>query len=884
MRSYLLFALVLCKAILLTTVSSYAGIIRGRVTDEQGAALAFANVAVRTTATSTATNEQGNYQLKLPPGRYELVFQYVGYKPRTEAVQVAGGDTLTVLNVSLQTETYNVGEVLVRSTDRDPAYALVQHAIQWRRYHRAEIAAFSARTYIKAIIRLTDVPGKILGIIKTDPSLKPGVVYLSESVSELSFRQPNQIRERMISSRVSGSSKGFSFNRASGRSFNFYDNLIQSGFSERGFVSPVAQNAMLFYRYELMGTSTQDGRQIHKIRVTPRRRNDPAFTGFIYLVDGTWRLHSLELSLNQNSGIEYVESIRIAQQFAPAPGPSDVWVMQSQKVSLVGEGFGFKGNGSFNAILSDYRVTPTYPNRPDEKVVAAAPVAATATPAPVGRETVTDVKKQRPELGGISRQLRQQTKLADKQLEQQARAAGIEPLAKGEVMRVEEGANERDSAYWAQIRPIPLTDEESRDYQVKDSTEVIKKSKPYQDSLDRKRNQVEPIEVLLTGYEYSNSFRRRTVRLEPIFNTLQYSTVEGVIVNAQATYTQRFEDRRNYSFTPTLRYGFAARLFSPSLAGGYTYKPLSFTRIGFVVGRTIENFDPASQLTPFINTQYTLLRNTNYAKYYQRDGGEINFRTELVNGLTLRTALGYADRQELQNATIKTIVDVPGRAFTPNDPINEELPGGTSFGRSQSLTAFAELLWQSGQQYIIRPTGKFNLGSKYPTFRLGLRQSFGGVLGSDVRYSRLEGGLRKTLELGLFGESNFDVTVGGFLGQPQLSFMDYRHFAGNQTIFAADFNQFQLLDYYTFSTRRSYIEGHYNHHFNGFFLNKIPLLRRLKWQEVASLNYLRTPTVGHYVELGAGVEHIFKLFRVDVYTALRSGQKLDTGIRIGAGF
>ena len=40
--------------------------------------------------------------------------------------------------------------MLVRSTDRDPAYALVQHAIQWRRYHRAEVAAFSARTYIKA--------------------------------------------------------------------------------------------------------------------------------------------------------------------------------------------------------------------------------------------------------------------------------------------------------------------------------------------------------------------------------------------------------------------------------------------------------------------------------------------------------------------------------------------------------------------------------------------------------------------------------------------------------------------------------------------------------------------------------------------------------------
>ena len=70
------------------------------------------------------------------------------------------------------------------------------------------------------------------------------------------------------------------------------------------------------------------------------------------------------------------------------------------------------------------------------------------------------------------------------------------------------------------------------------------------------------------------------------------------------------------------------------------------------------------------------------------------------------------------------------------------------------------------------------------------------------------------------------------------------------------------------------------HHFKGLFLNHIPLMRRLKWREVATgkmligdfahrtsddlffpstLNVLHKP----YAEAGVGIENIFKFFRVD---------------------
>jgi len=193
--------------------------------------------------------------------------------------------------------------------------------------------------------------------------------------------------------------------------------------------------------------------------------------------------------------------------------------------------------------------------------------------------------------------------------------------------------------------------------------------------------------------------------------------------------------------------------------------------------------------------------------------------------------------------------------------------------------------YRPGTRYINRPDGKFNLGSKWPTFNVQGRLAVPDVLGADVRYLLLQAGVRDNLSLGLLGASSFRVNVGGFVGRQQgMTFIDYRHFSGNQTLLTGNFSYFQLLDYYRFSTNNAYLEAHYDHHFNGFFLNYVPLLRKLKWQEVASLNYLKTAQAGHYVEVGVGIEHIVKVLRVDFYTALQSGQKLGTGFRIGMGF
>jgi hypothetical protein len=858
--------------------SSHAGVIRGTVRGADKAGLAFANVAVRGASTSTGANEQGQYQLRLPAGTYELVFQYVGYKPRIEPVRVPGGDSLLTVDVALQPELYNLGEVLVRSSDRDPAYAIIQQAQQWRAYHKREVAAYRARIYIKALGRITDTPAKIMGLFKLGPDIKKGIFYLSESLSDFSFTQPNIVKERMISSRISGDSRGVSFNRASaGRNLSFYENLINPGFSERGFVSPIAANAMLFYKYELVGSTPQDGVTVHKIRVVPRRRSDPVFSGYIYIVDGSWRIHSVDLNLDQDAQLDYVDQLHLAQQYAPAPGNPNVWLIQSQQVTANLSGLGFKGSGYITAVLSNYAgVVPTYPTPPVAK--AAPPVVAEG---PVGQETAAQIRKRKPDLRGLSAQVRKQVKQARRD---SARTDPFARMPRGEVQVVEKGVNERDSAYWDSVRPVPLTADEKKDYHVKDSTEVIRRSRPYQDSMDRKRNQFEPINLVIGGYTHQNTFRKQSFTVQPLSQIFQYNTVEGAVLNAQLVFRRYTDDRRFFNITPTLRYGFSSEQLNPSLEATWQMHPTRRRQWALVAGRTIENFDKNSQLTPAINTVYTLLANRNYAKLYRRDGAELSYVTEPFNGLTLRTVAGYFERHELYNTTDRLLRDVSGRAFTPNRPVSDEL-ADTGFGSSRVLTVGLSADFKPGQRYISRPEGRFNLGSKWPTFNVQGRLAIPHALGADVRYMLLQAGVRDNVKLGLLGTSSFRVNVGGFVGkQESMTFADYRHFSGNQTILTGSFTNFQLLDYYRFSTNNTYLEAHYDHHFNGFIFNKIPVFRKLKLQEVASLNYLRTAQAGHYVELGAGVEHLLKVLRVDFYTALQSGQRLGTGVRVGFGF
>ena len=169
-----------------------------------------------------------------------------------------------------------------------------------------------------------------------------------------------------------------------------------------------------------------------------------------------------------------------------------------------------------------------------------------------------------------------------------------------------------------------------------------------------------------------------------------------------------------------------------------------------------------------------------------------------------------------------------------------------------------------------------SLGAKYPVLEVLYGYGIKNFLNSDYEYNKLQIRLRHWFNLSTLGWSKYSIEAGQVWGK--LPFPLLKIHSGNETYWY-DESAFNLMYYYEFVSDK-YISFLYTHHFEGLFLNKIPLMRRLKWREQVqirgvvggvspkNITYAGLPEGSYtlskpYFEAGAGIENIFKIIRVD---------------------
>jgi uncharacterized protein DUF5686/carboxypeptidase-like protein len=800
---------------LVSTLKVNANFVAGKVTDKQGQPLPFANVYLKGTSKGTTTNIDGNYKIEVPEGTYEIVFRFIGYKTLVKEILV--NQPQMILDISLDKEQYSLKEVVITAGE-DPAYAIIRKAISKRKFYHDQVDEYSSDVYIKGLQRLIKWPKKFLGQtvdLKDFVDSVTHIIYLSESVSKFSYKKPGQIREEMISSKVSGNSKAFSWNQASEMLFNFYENLIETDVSPRGVVSPVSNSALFYYKYRLEGTFIENNVMVNKISVIPKRKNDPVFRGTIYIQDSTWRIHSVDLLLTKESQILFVDTLSIKQVFVPVTIDNSVWMAASNQFTFHFGVLGFEGNGNYVGIFSNYNLEPGF----------------------------------------------------------------RENFFKGEVMKVNEDANKKDTSYWTAVRPVPLTTDEQQDYVKKDSAQARKESKPFLDSLDRKTNKIGPVKILFTGYNYRQRYKKQAFNFSPIIQNVQFNTVEGLNFSIVTEYTKTYENRKRIILTPFLKYGIANKTFSGTLRSEFKYDREHFSFIAIEGGRNSNQFNDKNPISPLINTSYSLFGEKNYMKIYTRTYGLVNYGTEIINGINFNGIVEYAERTPLVNHTDYAFKDVHNREYSSNNPLNA-YSDQPAFDKNQSLNAAINFRFRIRQKYISRPDQKIIIGSKYPTLILNYKKGFDKIFGSDVSYDLAKAGIDDEMNLGLYGSLKYEAMYGKFLTHKAMYFMDYRHFNGNLTVFSSfDLRKFNILDYYSNSTNDEFIEGHIEHNFGGFIFNKIPLLRKLKLDEIAGFDFLHVKGLEDHFEISAGVSKL-DIIRIEFVAGFTKNTKTQTGIRI----
>lgn len=819
-RTLLLIFTVLCAV----AASAQQYVLSGKITNSKSEVIPFTSVYIRNSTYGTTANENGLYEFKLAPGNYNLTYRFVGFNEKTISVTIADhGETL---NVQLDDEVFGTERVAaIYRKNHDAADTIMKQVIKKRKYYLDEATSYSCAVYIKGVQKLLSAPKSLLSkeVIRTLDldSMGRGILYQQESLSNYNFQSPDKIREVTIANRISGINTAFSYNKASDLQVNFYKNVFSiNGLSTRGFVSPLASNALTFYRYKLLGVSNENGRVINKIQVIPRRAHGQYFQGDIYIVDGDWRLYSADLYLTKDvNSLNLVDTLKITQQYVAIT--DSVWMPSAVQYNFKGQVFGFKFGGYYEAIYNNYKINPSFPDH----------------------------------------------------------------FFTGEVLKVDTVANAKNAEYWATVRPVPLTPREARDYQKKDSIAGYKQTKQYLDTLQHTKNHINYPGYLIFGYYASSRNNKDSLWVYPFIQTFYYNTVEGFGINAKVRYTKKFDDFHSFSITPALRYGFSNKVFSANIYADYKNDPFHNAKFFTSFGSDVLDLNNVGTRSLYFNTLSTLLSENNYVKYYRTHYGLFGYQREVTNGVLLSGSLSYASRSQLYNTSYSHIKDVKNRDFTSNNPL---APPGTPaddhsflFPENQALTFATSATFTFDQEYVTRPTGKFNLPSKYPTLTLNYRKGINNLLGSNVNYDFTSVDVSQyKIRVGLTGFSSFKLTAGGFFNDKTLYYMDYNHFLGNQgTTFDPTYvGSFHFLPFYTYSTNGAFLEAHFQHNFAGSIFDKIPLLRKAKLEEIIGANYLTTKANRDYTEFYFGVQRL--IFRVDYGISYMGNKKYIQGFRI----
>ncbi len=337
----------------------FAGKITGKITSTDGELLAFSSVSVKGQNISTSANSQGIYFMELPAGTYTIVCRHVGYERQEKTIVVSNGEQ--ELNFVLSEQKVSLKEVVVKAGAEDPAYAIIRNAIRKRKEYLNENEVYQCEVYSKGVMNLRNFPKSFMGEkvdFEDGDTSKRKMIYLSETVSKLSVDRPNKIKIDVISTRVSGQSDGFGF--AGGKFFSFYENIVQisNALNPRGFVSPIAENALSMYKYKYEGAFSEDGKLINRIKVIPKRKYEPCFSGYINIVEDEWRIHSLELQLVKENQMSFADTLRIEQLYQMLGYHQ--WVMQSQVLYPSVKFFGFDVYGSFANVYRQFNLQPVF--------------------------------------------------------------------------------------------------------------------------------------------------------------------------------------------------------------------------------------------------------------------------------------------------------------------------------------------------------------------------------------------------------------------------------------------------------------------------------------------------------------------------------------------
>jgi len=806
--------------ILSFSVFSQTVTVSGKITDEQNQPVPFASVYIKNTTKGTSANSEGEYTLQLKPGAYDIQYKAVGYRQQSRTIEL---NKNTSVDIVLQVEAYQLNDVTVKSGGEDPAYAIIRKAIKNRKKHLNEVDAYNCEVYIKGLQKLLAAPKKFLGFDVQKATREMGLDSNRRGIVYLSESESK-----------------YSFMRPD----KTHEELISSKVSgsNQAFSFNRASDIQVNF-YE--NIQTWNGLSLRPL-VSPIADNALFYYTYRYIGFTTENGETVDkIKVTPKRGYDacFQGYIYIMENGWRLSG-LDLFITKKQNINFVDT---LKLKEQFFPVSKDVWM-----------------------PSSIRFDFTAALLSFK--VGGYYMAVYKDYDINPKTNKKDF----------AEVMRITRGSNKKDSTYWANERPVPLTDEEKTDYEKKAVLARKRESKPYLDSLDKVNNKFSLLNLMYDSYHHRNRYDHEYYNLDAILPSIRFNTVQGFNLNYGASFSKQIDSNTNRYLNVGAKagYGFSDKKFTGAV---YAVVPAGEYNLGFNAGSEIVDLNNHAPMSPLINTVYSLFERQNFEKLYQKQYASFSASRRITGGWLASAYVEWADRTALSNSSAYSFFKPNNHDFTSNNPYlpNQDVP---LFTQNQSFKVSVRTSYDFSDRYETYPTGRRYLPSKYPTIGITYTKGIKNIFGSDVDYDVLAADISKSnINAGVLGQTSFYLGAGKFLNNNSIFYPDFKQFSGNQVLFSqTGINSFLLLNYYTYSTYTQYIEGHFEQNFSGFILNKIPLIRKLKLQEILAVNYLSTPTLKNYTELGVGVQYLG--FRLMYGKSFNSGSNTNSAVRIGVSF
>lgn len=770
--------------------------VRGTVVDaETQETLPYVNIQFAGTTIGTISDLNGNFFIQARTESDTLLVSFIGYNIQKIRLQKKQYQEIKVV----MAPTDNLLSEIVVKAGENPAWRILRNIIENKKKNDIEqLSSYEYEVYNKMEIDLNNVDEELRKrkVFKNfdfvfnyiDTSAETGKnylpVFISESVSDYYYQhKPKRKKEIIKANRISGM-KNEGVAQYTGQMYvdvNIYDNFIDV-FS-KPFVSPLNNSWKLYYKYYLLDSTYIDGNHCYLVSFKPKRKQEATFTGEFWVADTTWAIKKAKARIAEDANLNYVNDFIVQVEFEKVD--SSNWFLTREE------------------LFVDFNLTDK-------------------TTGLFGRKTTT----------------KKNVKVNHKYKK------GFFSSTEPEESIVQDGAVDRDTAVWNELRHERLSQKEKAIYSMVDSIKDVKLFQTISDIMT----------MLTVGYYDFGLWE-----WGPYFTTYSSNPVEG--------HRFRFGGRTSSEFSEKIRlegygaYGTDDERFKYSAGLHYIIKDKPRRDFKVKYRHDVEQLGLSVNAFKQDNILSTILTRDPNDKLQMIDLMQAEYRHEWFQG--------FSNSITLSNRVIY------GSEALPFQNVETEQAWNSISASEINLTT----RWAFNEKFLSGTFRRVSLGSAYPILTLGLTAGMKGVLESDYEYYHVKLDIDHHFDLPPFGQFQYRLQGGKLFGD--LPFPLLKLHEGNGT-YAFDKYAFNMMQYYEFASD-TYFSFYGEHHFNGFFLNKIPLMRKLKWREIAyAKGLIGTISDGNskenaimdfptslgdvskpYFEVGVGIENIFKIFRLD---------------------